>query len=322
MSVRGISIVMPVFNEPVTMLDEAVQSILGQTFGDWELLMVDDGSTDAATLRALKNYKERDARIRIITKRNGGQTSALLLGIKNAYADIIARQDADDISLPDRLRKQWEMMHAYPECALVGCIYQYISESGTKMHTAQLPLEVAAIRAAFPCFNPFGHGSVVFRKKAYEETGGYRAFFRHCQDYDLFWRLAEKYEVRNLPDVSYLYRLRKGSQSHAKQGAFFYEVEVARALAKQRICGAENLAEAVAQAETKCATWDARRRIVILNGDQLLLSGSYKNAMRCFMIGAGMGSMVAILKLLRCVVWMLMPGLRKNMFRVRRPVTS
>jgi glycosyltransferase involved in cell wall biosynthesis len=322
MSVSGISIVMPVFNEPVAMLDEAVQSILGQTFTDWELLLVDDGSTDAATLTALKNYREGDARIRIINKPNGGQTSALLLGIKNASSDIIARQDADDISQPDRLLKQWEMLHAYPGCALVGCIYQYISESGIKMHAAQLPLESVAIRAAFPCFNPFGHGSVVFRKKAYEEIGGYRAFFRHCQDYDLFWRIAEKHEVRNIPDVGYLYRLRKGSQSHAKQGAFFYEVEVARILALQRIRGAENLAEAVAQAETKCSTWDARRRINILNGDQLLLSGSYRNAMRCFMIGAGMGSMTAILKLLRCIAWMLLPGSRKNMFRVRRPINS
>lgn len=312
----AVSVVMPVFNEPVRLLEEAVDSLFNQEFANWELVIVDDGSSNPETTGFLNDLARRDPRVRLVRTVNRGQTCALLTGIAAASAKVIARQDADDISLPGRLRGQWEVLQQNPDISLVGCRYQYLTEDGQRLHVAPLPLTNEAIRAAFPRNNPFGHGTVMFRRDHAEEVGGYRAYFRHCQDYDFFWRFSQRFGCVNLPAADYLYRLRRGSQSFEKQESFLHEVHVARGLAEQRrLSGVENLAEAVAHAEMLCSRFSARRDVWLRRGDQLMLNHAEGEALACYFHAISRGSAVAAGKAIRCLIWWLVPGLRSRLFR-------
>lgn len=312
----AVSVVMPVFNEPVRLLGEAVDSIFAQDFSSWELVVVDDGSSNPETLHYLDALSRRDSRVRLLRTVNRGQTSALLRGIEASSAEVIARQDADDISLPSRLGRQWAALQENPALALVGCRYQYITEEGQRLHVAPLPLTTEAIRAAFPQSNPFGHGTVMFRRQPGERAGSYRAYFRHCQDYDFFWRLSQQSACVNLSSADYLYRLRRGSQSFEKQESFLHEVYVARCLAEQRARnGVENLAEAVACAEMQCARFGARREVWIRRGDQLMLNHAEREALSCYFHAIVRGSVLAAAKAARCMAWWAVPSLRARLFR-------
>jgi len=198
-----VSVVMSVYNE-ATRVRRALDGILQQTFDDFEIVVVDDGSTDQ-TPAVLDEYRRCDPRVRIITQENRGLTRALIRGCRAARGEFIARHDADDWSTPMRLAKQVAMLDAAPEFGFTSCATQFVGPQ-------QEPLEVvspsyAPAEATEKLLNdrlgPPAHGSVMFRRSLYEMVGGYRAEFYYGQDSDLWLRMAEKGLIAYSQEILY-----------------------------------------------------------------------------------------------------------------------
>lgn len=217
MSVLRVSVVMAVFNG-ADHLAATIDSLLAQTEPDLEVVIVDDGSTDA-TPEILDTYASRDARIRILTGPNAGLTRALITGCAAARASYVARQDAGDVSHPERLATQCRMLDA-PGVAFVSCATQYVGPEGEPLWIARPtgaavePQEVLDTRLPGALIDgPTHHGSVMFRRDAYERAGGYRAQFYYGQDFDLWYRLAELGAFQSSPEVLYTARITPDSIS-------------------------------------------------------------------------------------------------------------
>jgi len=191
-----VSVVMSVYNGE-RFLREAIDSILAQTFTDWEFIVVDDGSTDA-TPAILRSYGDR---LCVHTQSNKGLTRALNIGLSLARGEYIARMDADDIAEPERLEMQVAYLDDHPQVGLVGTAYYEIDEQGNILRMVTMPLEDAEIRRALAKFNPFMHASVMFRRSLIEMWGPYteRELFWAFQDYEMWVRLAQHCQVANLP---------------------------------------------------------------------------------------------------------------------------
>ncbi len=202
-----ISVVMSVFNGE-KYLGEAVDSILNQTFKDFEFIVINDGSTDG-TREILESYN--DSRIVLIHQENIGLTKSLNKGIALAKGEYIARQDADDISMPERLEKQIEFLENHKNIVLLGTAIKCIDINGVHLKTVKYPHDYTSIRKAINRFNCFYHGSVIFKRHCFLELGGYREFFIKSQDYDLWLRFVEKFEAANLSLPLYKYRFSRTS---------------------------------------------------------------------------------------------------------------
>lgn len=195
------SVIMSVYNGE-KYIREAIESILAQTFTDFEFIIVNDGST-GNSLEIIQSYN--DKRIRIINnEKNIGLTKSLNKALKQARGEYIARQDADDISLPNRFEEQIKYFEKDPEVALLGTSIYVIDENG-KMVGKCVTLAKPTISDLFKG-NQFNHGSVMFKKDVADDSGGYNELFRYVQDYELWLRIAKHYEVRNLTQP--LYKLR------------------------------------------------------------------------------------------------------------------
>lgn len=208
-----VSVVMSVYNGGKYVCN-AIDSIIAQSYKDIEFVIVDDGSTDD-TRHLLQN--QDDPRIKVIW--NGereGVTKALNKGIQMASSEYIARQDADDISMYDRLEKQVNYLERNPTLALLGTAIKIIDAEGNHLQDIEYPVSPPLIRRALKKYNCFCHGSVVFKKRCFDEIGGYRDAFTTAQDYDLWLRLSEKYEVANLHDQLYKYRFNPSSLTFRK----------------------------------------------------------------------------------------------------------
>ena len=214
-STPRISVLMTVFNAG-RFLAESVESILGQSFSDFEFVIVDDASTDGS-VAVLESYASRDPRIRLFCNReNSGQTACLNQGLAECRADWVARQDADDLSHPERLSAQWRAMGKIPALVLLGVNGWIVSESGRPAGMIHAPLSDAGIRWSLPFRNPFVHTGVLFRRL--HRDGSRVRFdpdFRICQDWELWFRLSSEGPVANLPARLVSYRHRKGSLSTA-----------------------------------------------------------------------------------------------------------
>jgi len=226
----SISVVMSVYNGE-RHLREAVESILNQTFADFEFIIVNDGSTDL-TLEVLNSYN--DERIILLTQENSGVTKALNNGIALAQGKYVARQDADDVSKPERLQRQFEYMEAHREVGLLGTRFEFIDEFGQVKRQGILPVENKVLQERLKVINQFSHGSVLIRKEALDRVGTYRDFFKYAQDYDLWLRIAEQYEVVNLPDFLFLYRELDQAISSNKILSQSLYAGIAAAMARQR----------------------------------------------------------------------------------------
>jgi hypothetical protein len=208
------SIIMPVYNGG-KYLAQAVESILNQTFKEFEFLIINDGSTDG-TATILGNYP--DPRIKVIDNgKNIGLTKSLNKGLEVSRGEYIARQDADDISDPYRIEKQVHLFEEDRSLGLVGSFFKIMDEHGRTLRTVTVPTEEEAIRQSILNSNPFCHGAAVFRREAIERLGGYREFFKYAQDYDLWLRISEKYRVRNMGEVLYGWRKSEDSISDKKR---------------------------------------------------------------------------------------------------------
>ncbi len=199
-----ISVVMSVYNGE-KYLKSAVESILGQSFGDFEFIIVDDGSTDRS-LDLLKAFQKQDERIKIISRGNKGLISSLNEGIKLAEGDYIARMDADDISKTTRLEKQLKYMEEN-NLMVCGTWAEGIDSLGNKIKDMDYPPSEKKIKSFSLLHNPFIHPSVMFRKDIFEKVGGYKKFFKHIEDYELWTRIVFKYKTGNIPEALLEYRL-------------------------------------------------------------------------------------------------------------------
>ncbi len=193
-------------------LREAIDSILGQTFKDFEFLIIDDGSTDSS-VEIIRSYA--DPRIRLIqNEENIGLSRSLNKGLKLAIGEYIARMDADDISLPRRLAAQVGLLDKQPDIGLVGTSIQLIDCDGERMHVHRVPTTHAQILWALCFTTPLAHPSVVFRKVIIECVGGYSEELVANQDRDLWQRLSSITRFANLPEVYLLYRWHDHNISH------------------------------------------------------------------------------------------------------------
>jgi glycosyltransferase involved in cell wall biosynthesis len=212
----AISAVMSAYNAG-KYLRESIDSILAQTFGDWEFIVIDDGSTDD-TLSILRQYESRDKRFRIISRPNTGLTRALNEGVAAAGGEFIARMDADDISLPQRFEKQISYLRSHPDCVLLGAQIELIDPLGLKIALDSRKLNHDEIDAELLA----GKGGAVvhpvcmLRIDALRKLRAYREQYNNSEDLDLFLRLAEVGRIANLPDVLLKYRRHPESVSHQK----------------------------------------------------------------------------------------------------------
>jgi len=195
MNKPSVSVLMSTYNGAVY-LRQAINSILNQTFTDFEFIIVDDNSTDNSG-EILRSYN--DPRIRIIqNNKNIGLTKSLNKGLKEAQGKYIARMDADDVSLLDRLKEQYNFLEAHPTIALVGSWAESMDEYGIVTEIRKVPTDPETIRFELVLRNCFFHSSVCFRREAVKKVGGYDATYRHAQDYELFSRLADIYPLTNI----------------------------------------------------------------------------------------------------------------------------
>ena len=194
-------------------LREAVDSILHQTFTDFEFIIINDGSTDR-TKAILETY--HDPRMIVIHQANVGLTKSLNRGMGMAKGDYIARQDADDASMPDRLRVQVDFLASNINIALTGSAVNVIDGEGSHLTVFSPPCAFTTIREKLKQSNCFWHGSVMFKRSCLAELGGYSEFFTSAQDYDFWLRFAEKYELANLAIPLYTYRFNPDSITFKK----------------------------------------------------------------------------------------------------------
>ena len=207
-----VDILMPVYNAE-RYLESAVRSILDQTFRDFRLIVLNDGSTDGSPA-IVERLARQDTRIHIISRPNTGILGALndLLGA--ATAPLVARMDADDLALPHRLARQVAFMHANPEVVLLGCQYEIIDGRNRRLfaprrHTDDGPLQAEALGGVTPVVHP----CAMFRLDAARAAGGYDPAAEYAEDLDLWLKLGEMGRIANLPEVLMLYREHDNSVS-------------------------------------------------------------------------------------------------------------
>ena len=221
---------MGVYNEE-SYVDGAIESVLSQTYTDFEFIIVDDASTDSSVSR-IDGYDD-DRIVLLENEENIGLTASLNRALAHANGQYIARQDADDISEPTRFERQVSVLDSYPEVAVVGTGARLIDDQGT------------AIDQRMPRCNPtfedfldkthLVHGSTLIRRGPLAAIGGYNTFFRYSQDLDLWLRLARTHEIVNIPDPLYRHRIHDGGVYFSRKDESALYGYVARDLATGRI---------------------------------------------------------------------------------------
>ncbi|BCI71740.1 glycosyl transferase 2 family protein [Sphingomonas sp. S17] len=219
-------------------LAAALDSMLAQSFGDFELLIVNDGSTDDSRA-IIDSFAERDPRIRAVHQPNRGLIPSLNLMIAEARGEYIARMDGDDIALAERFARQVAFLDAHPDHGVVGTRVIGITETGEPRPdwTIDHPVEADAVQAALEAGPLLCHPSVMMRRSLVTMVGGYRAAYRHCEDYDLWLRLDERTRMANLPERLMLYRYSTTQVSHRHVLAQHYGAAVARLARAERVAG-------------------------------------------------------------------------------------
>ena len=200
MSVPTVSVVMSVYNGE-RFLAEAVESILCQTFRDFEFIIIDDGSSDE-TSDILAGYEKIDSRVSVYHQENKGLIASLNRGCGLARGQYIARIDADDVALPERLERQIDYLEQNPQVALLGSSIHNMDERGRRLSTLLLPTGDVEIKERLFGLHdiPFCHVTLVFRTEVLRAVKGYRRMFVACEDYDQWLRIAERWHVANLPE--------------------------------------------------------------------------------------------------------------------------
>ena len=224
---------MSVFNN-APYAEDSIVSILEQSFGDFEFLIVDDGSSDESA-SIIEGFARKDGRIRLLRQPNRGLVVSLNRLLGEAAAPLIARMDGDDIALPERFARQIEYLRAHPDVGVLGTSTHDIDECGKIVReNVGYPCDHNTLVEAIGQRSPFCHPSVIMRTALVRAVGGYRAAFAHCEDYDLWLRLAERTRLANLPEPLLLYRRSSGQVSNRHALAQHFGSEVARLAHRER----------------------------------------------------------------------------------------
>jgi len=203
-----ISVVMSVYNAE-KYLHEAIESILNQTFTDFEFIIINDGSTDRS-LEIIESFK--DERIVLINQSNTGLAKALNIGIDKSKSNFIARIDADDIAFHDRLKEQYKLFKENPEYVIIGCNAKTIDIGGNYIYNTSLPINDYECKKKLP-ETPFIHPSVMFRKDVFYKAGQYPERMLTGQDYVLINRMAKYGKFYNIKEPLMKYRIVPNSNS-------------------------------------------------------------------------------------------------------------
>ncbi|MBM4441159.1 MAG: glycosyltransferase [Candidatus Rokubacteria bacterium] len=230
-----VTVLMSVYNG-ARWLREALDSVLGQTYRDFEFVIVDDGSTDdsAAILASV-----RDPRITLVRQPNQGLAAALNRGLREARGELVARQDQDDVSLPERLARQVAAMDAQPRTGLLGTQAETIDAEGRACFVRRYPTDSLVLKWQVMFDNPFVHSSVMLRRAALDDVGGYSTDPRRQppEDYELWLRLVSRWDVGNLPEVLLRYREAAGSMMRSGERPFAATARALSLEALRRVAG-------------------------------------------------------------------------------------
>ena len=193
-----ISVIMSVFNNE-EYLNESIESIVNQSYKNFEFIIIDDASFDKSS-EILKDWSNKDRRVKIITnEENIGLTKSLNKAIKIAQGEYIARQDGDDISLPQRLEKQIIFLEKHPEIKILGTFGYIIDKHGEILGKEILSTSFQEIKSKLIERNPFIHTSVMIKKEIIERVGVYNDKFKTSQDYELWVRILRIAKGENMP---------------------------------------------------------------------------------------------------------------------------
>lgn len=212
MTLAQVDILIPVFNAEFT-LEASLQSVASQSFTDFRVILVNDGSSDSSA-EILNRWKARDSRFVVVDQANGGIVSALNTALAMANAKYVARMDADDICLPDRLALQFAYLEQHPNCVALGCGVEHIDEFDSPINGLPQPGDPGFADPHWvPVREPYiVHPFLMARTAMVREVGGYRGV-PHSEDSDLYWRLREVGTLHNLPVVLGRYRFHTSSIS-------------------------------------------------------------------------------------------------------------
>ena len=220
-----VTIIISAFNAE-KFLAEAIDSVLIQSLGNFELILIDDGSTDG-TLQIFKKYKQIDKRILIDSHKNIGMGESVNRAVKMANSELIARMDADDVMIDTRLEEQVKFMNSHPEIAITSCLTEFINQNGKSIGGQDFPQtkdlqtldDTKRYVSEKKCIH-FAHTGMICRKSAFLEVGGYDGKYWPSDDIELFNKVADKgYGVVVLPKKLMKYRLHNDSIITSK----FYE---------------------------------------------------------------------------------------------------
>lgn len=219
---QRISVILPVYNGALY-LREAVDSILNQSFSDFELIIIDDGSKDNSA-EIISSYT--DPRIRFYRQENIGLAATLNRGIGLASGSYIARQDQDDISLPERLARQVEFLQSHPDYGMVGTWATILEGTEPCRRDHRHPANDLQLKFALLFDNPFVHSSVMLRRSIFEEVGSYSTDPERQppEDYELWSRIARHSKVANIPELLHVYREIPQSMSRDGHNPFLRHV--------------------------------------------------------------------------------------------------
>lgn len=198
-----VSIIMPVYNAE-QYIEEAIDSILNQTMSDWEMIIVNEATTTDSTNDIVTRYMKKDARIKLVSnERKLGISKSLNVGLRLAEGKYVARMDADDISLPNRLEEQVRYMDEHPEIGISGCDYEVQGESWN----SNLLVDEDEIKADLLFFVPLRHPTIIMRKEMLDRNNlEYSEIFLAAEDYDLFVRSKKCFKISNLDKKLLIYR--------------------------------------------------------------------------------------------------------------------
>ncbi len=197
-------------------ISEAIDSVINQTYKNWELIIVDDGSNDT-TLSIIHSYVKNDSRIKIIcNEKSVGQAIARNTAVKNSSGDFLAILDADDIAMPDRITGQVHFLENNPNVSAIGGHAEIIDENGKSLGIKRKALNIDAIRFSLLLQNQFIHSAMMIRRDVFNKFGGYDNDFLYAEDYDLWCRIIEKNIILNINKVVSKYRIQPGSVTKMK----------------------------------------------------------------------------------------------------------
>lgn len=231
-----IAVLMP-FHNAASHLGPAVDSILGQTEARFELIGLDDGSTDRSA-EVFAARAQGDGRLRLVRFPRQGLVATLNAGIGLAEAPYIARMDADDIALPTRFAQQVAFLEQHPECVVLGTSLRELTPDGPGRTIVQ-PARFSHRAAPVPQEIELAHPTTMIRRAALIRAGGYRGAFEHAEDADLWLRLLEIGDIANLPEPLLLYRRHAAQVSHRHAALQSFRAGVAKTFAVARSLGEE-----------------------------------------------------------------------------------